>query len=306
MGKTILVLVMILIQIIAVIPAAPDVSHLDASKEYFYSDVSNGDGNQNKWAIFITAGGGPTYEHHEKRDRNDVKDLKSALINHGWQEDHILTLLEEEATENAILNESFEWLNGKGEEEDDLVFIYFSMHGTNHTIDEAPLDEPDGKDEIIFPWDKEYGGWNLDKFIVDDMLAEKFDLLHSQNIVIVFHTCHAGGMIDGASDFAKSGRVVLTSCDVNEGSIMLFLIKHWLFPYYLIHGLDGNADKNKDHWVSAEELFYYTEFPVALHSAFLYFLVSARIVPQHPQLYDGWPSEENNGAELNLINLERL
>ncbi len=306
MGKTILVLVMILIQIIAVIPVAPDVSPLDAPKEYFDSDVSNGDGNQNKWAIFITAGGGPSYEHHEKRDRNDVKDLKSELINHGWEEDHILTLLEEEATENAILNESFEWLNSKGEDEDDLVFFYFSMHGTNHTKDEPPLDEPDGKDEIIFPWDKEYGGWNMDTFIVDDVLAEKFDLLHSQNIVIVFHTCHAGGMIDGASDFAKSGRVVLTSCDVNEGSIMLFVIKHWLFPYYLIHGLDGNADKNKDHWVSAEELFYYTEFPVALHSAFLNFLVSARIVPQHPQLYDGWPSEENNGAELNLINLERL
>jgi len=82
MGKYILILVMISIQIIAVIPVAPDFSPLDASKEYFDSDVSIGDGNESKWAVFITAGGGPGYEHHEKRDRNDVEDFKSELINH--------------------------------------------------------------------------------------------------------------------------------------------------------------------------------------------------------------------------------
>ena len=303
MRKTIIILVIILIQIIAIIPVAPGISPLDSSKQYFNSNLYHGDSNENRWAVFITASGGPSYEHHEKRDRNDVKDLKSILIKHGWEEDHILTLLEEEATENAILNESFAWLNDKGEDEDDLIFVYFSMHGTNHTKDEPPFDEPDGKDEIIFPWDEEYGGWNLDKFIVDDVLAEKFDLLNSKNIVIVFHTCHAGGMIDGASDFAKSGRVVLTSCDVNEGSIMLFILKHWLFPYYLIRGLNGYADSDDDNWVSAEELLYYTELPVALRSTFLNFLVSVRIITQHPQIYDGWPSEGNNGEELKLINL---
>lgn len=265
----------------------------------------NGDGIENKWAVFITAGGGPSYEHHEKRDRNDVKELTRIFLEQEWKQDHILTLLEEEATEDAILRVPFEWLADNGEDEDDLVFFYFSMHGTNHTKDEPPLDEPDGKDEIIFPWDEGHGGWNMDTFIVDDVLAEKFHGVHSKNIMIVFHTCHSGGMIDGASDFAKSGRVVVTSCGVTEGSIMLFLIKHWLFPYYLIHGLEGHADRNDDNEVSAEEVYFYTELPVAIHSTFLNFLVSAKIVTQHPQMYDGWPSEENNDEELKLINLER-
>ena len=53
----------------------------------------NGDGIENKWAVFITAGGGPSYEHHEKRDRNDVKELTRIFLEQGWKQDHILTNL---------------------------------------------------------------------------------------------------------------------------------------------------------------------------------------------------------------------
>ena len=31
---------------------------------------------------------------------------------------------------------------------------------------------------------------------------------------------------------------------------------------------------------------------------------SRTLKTQHPQIYDGWPSEENNEEELNIINLE--
>ena len=299
MRKIICFFVVLLIQMVAVFPVVSIFLTLDESNRFLYSELSIGESEDNKWAVFITAGGGPSYEHHEKRDRNDVNKLKSILLNNGWNEDHILTILEDEATEEAILNQPFEWLDDAGE--DDLIFFYFSLHGTNHTHDVYPLDEPDGKDEIIFPWDEERGGWNIDKFIVDDVLAEKFDLLHSKNILIVFHTCHSGGMIDGTCDFAKSGRVVLTSCGVNEGSIMLLLIKHWLFPFYLIQGMNGDADGDNDNVLSAEELFFYTEEPVAFHSTLLNFLVSLRILTQHPQMYDGWPTDKDNSEELQLI-----
>ena len=258
-----------------------------------------------KWAVIIAASGGVTYGINELLDRNDVHKLLKVLTRNGWDDDHILLLLEEKATSKAILIDSFDWLKSVGEDEDDIILFYFCGHGYYHTTDEPPLDEPDGRDEIIHPWDPDFGGWNPDLFIIDDVLAEKFNTLKSKNIVIFMATCHAGGMIDGTSDLCKSGRVVLTSCDVNEASYGMRVPFHWIFPYFCIQGLKGNADFNDDNFVSAEELLPYVFDPVEKRAFILSFFHSGIPIgssAQHPQMYDGWPTDENNSEELVLIN----
>jgi hypothetical protein len=263
--------------------------------------------SQTKWAVFIASSGGATYWHHEILSNHDIRDLKRILLNHGWEQDHIRCFLEEEATEDAIMNTSFEWLNSNGADEDDLILYFFNMHGYYLSTDLPPIDEPDGKDDIICPWDPIANGFNIETYIVDDDLAARFKTLKSNNIVIIFDTCHSGGMIDGSSDLGCSGRVVLTSCDVDEASCMMFARLHWLFPYYLIQGLKGSADLNHDGFVSAEEALIYTKEPVALRSTIFnllfYILEPVSGLTQHPQLFDGWPSVENNTDELKLIGL---
>jgi len=256
-----------------------------------------------KWAVLIAAGGGFSYWLHEILERHDIRDLKQVLLTHGWERDHIRCFLEEEATADAILNTSFEWLNTNGADEDDIILYFFNMHGYYIPADLPPVDEPDGYDEIICPWDPTVNGWNIETYIVDDDLAARFNTLKSHNIVIIVDTCHAGGMIDGSSDLGCSGRVVLTSCDVNEASCMFFAALHWMFPYYLIQGLKGRADLNHDRFVSAEEALNYTKEPVAVRSTFFNNLFDTQQGTQHPQLYDGWPSEENNMEEFKLIEL---
>jgi len=263
--------------------------------------------SQTKWAVFIASSGGATYWHHKILSNHDIWDLKRILLDHGWEQDHIRCFLEEEATKDAIMNTSFEWLNSNGADEDDLILYFFNLHGYYLSTDLPPLDEPDGKDEFICPWDPIVNGFNIETYIVDDDLAARFKTLKSNNIVLIFDTCHSGGMIDGSSDLGCSGRVVLTSCDMNEASAMMFARLHWLFPYYLIQGLQGRAERNHDGFVSAEEALKYSEEPVALRAAIfnrlLYFLEPMQNLTQHPQLYDGWPSVENNTAELQLIEL---
>jgi hypothetical protein len=79
----------------------------------------------------------------------------------------------------------------------------------------------------------------------------------------------------------------------------------WRFPYYFTKGLNGRADKNNDNFVSAEETLSYAELPVMIRST-LYNLIRSRILEtQHPQIYDGWPTEENNEDELNIIDLAK-
>jgi parallel beta-helix repeat protein len=280
-----------------------------AKEPYPYQNISplnsNGDpyGIVTKWAVIIACSGGWTYERHEKRDRNDVRELKQILNKNGWDEDHIFSLMQEEATKEAILDDSFQWLKDNGEDEDDLIVFFFSGHGYYHTTDQPPLDEPDGRDEIINPWDPDMAGWNPDVVIVDDELSAKFDTLKSNNIVIIIHTCHAGGWIDGESDLCGSGRVVLVSCGVDEASCMMIYPIHWLFPYYLIQGLKGYADANNDKSITAEELLNYTIEPVQFRSKIYNWMTIGVANIQHPELYDGWPSENNNIEELTLIEL---
>jgi len=145
---------------------------------------------------------------------------------------------------------------------------------------------------------------NQNNNILDEELASAFDKIKSKNIVMIFETCYSGGMIDGSYDLRKSGRVILTSSKEDESSYPIFLLKSWLFPHYLINGLRGKADTNSDGYVSAEEAFNYAKIRTIRRStiyAFLLFIFHKSLLIQHPQIYDGWPSEENNKRELKLV-----
>jgi hypothetical protein len=259
------------------------------------------DGNTTKFAVLIACSGGVTYERHERRDRNDLRKLTTQLLQNGWIHDHILTLTEEQATTDAILTGTFNWLNDLDEDEDDLILFFFSGHGYYHTHDAPPIDEPDGVDEMIHPWDPDMAGWNWDVVITDDVLSARLNTLNSQKQFIIIHTCHAGGFLDGTADLKASGRVVHVACDVDEASCMMLFPIHWLYPYYLIQGMKGRADHNHNNIISAEELLHYTKLPVQIRSNINTWLQTRYFYTQHPLLFDGWPTIENNEQELPII-----
>lgn len=129
-------------------------------------------------------------------------------------------------------------------------------------------------------------GWNISTYIVDDDLTARFKTLKSNNIFLIIDTRHSEGMIDGSSDLGCSGRVVITSCNEDEASDMFLVQLHWLFPYYLIQGLKGNAYLNHDRFVSAYEAFKYCEELVAFRSTIFNRLFNKKAFTQHQQLYD--------------------
>ena len=167
--------------------------------------------------------------------------------------------------------------------------------------DQYPYDEPDNLDEFIMPFDCD---WETDdNCILDDELADAFDTLQSQNIAIVIESCHSGGMLDGTHDLKKPGRVVITGCDTTELGAPITLRLHWLSCYYLIKGLRGRADRNNDHWISLEEAYHYLRLPVIIRSTLFNLISYGYLLPQHPQFYDAWPTEEDNQEDLKIIQL---
>jgi hypothetical protein len=249
--------------------------------------------NEKLWAIIITAG-------EPKRDNNNAVDLLNILKNHGWKEDNIFYLKENEATKDAILSVP-DWLEANGAEEKDLILFYFSIHG-GRKEDTPPLDEPDNLDEFIisFKQDEE------NNHILDEELSIMFEEIQSKNLVIIFEACFSGGMIDGINDLKKTGRIVITSTKEDESSYPIFLSKSWLFPFYLIRGLRGKADINCDGYITVEESFNYAKFYTIKRSviyAYFLFIFHKALFIQHPQIYDGWPSEEDNEKEMILLKI---
>jgi len=256
------------------------------SEDHFSNDIEH-------WAVIVTVG-------ESTRDKKNSEELYRVLLNNGWNEENIYFLEEEHATKEAIL-EIPSFLNCQGLKGDDVVLFYFSMHGTRKK-DVYPFDEPDGKDEFLIAYKEDSN--DFDNTIIDEELASSFENIRSQNIVMIFETCYSGGMIDGGADLKKSGRVILTSSNADESSYPIFLLKSWLFPYYVLKGLNGRADLNSDNFISAEEIFNYAKIRTIRRStvyAFLLFIFHGSLLIQHPQIYDGWPSELYNKEELVLV-----
>jgi|GEM_PF-2447279 len=255
----------------------------------------SGDGTAVYRAVVVAAG-------EPRRDTRTVDDFCDALTVHGWQEDNIYRLQGETATREAILTEPFTWLQMQREDDDDVTLFFFSLHG-DQLSDREPLDEPDGLDEYVCPAD--YNPDDTATFLLDDDLSAAFAAVQSDSLAVVFETCHSGGMLDGTGDLRASGRVILTSCAADETSFPLFFNGRWLFPHYLTQGLRGPADRDGNGRVSAEEAYRYAEPPTVTRSTiiglFLFVLTPTPLLAQHPQLYDGWPSEADNAAQLDII-----
>lgn len=78
--------------------------------------------------------------------------------------------------------------------------------------------------------------------------------------------------------------MVLAACEEDKGSAEWPELQHAVFTYYVLQGLGGSADSNKDGKISAEELFSYA-------SPRVFEYMTERGEYQQPQLYDGIDGE---------------
>ena len=255
-----------------------------------------GDGDTKYWAIIAGYGANT---HQIPCVNKEIKKIDALLKRYNWNENQILVLQNEFTKKDDVMG-MFDWLITKGVDEDDVVLIFFSFHGS-HKQDTIPLDEPNQMDGFLVTFDFEFE--TLENGVLDDEFGAALDRILSENMVVIVESCHSGEMIDGSEDLCGDGRVVLTSCTEEELSFFLYRRVIGLFPYYMLKGMSGFADKNHNGWISAEELYQYTEIRTHVQSYVCSFLMHSLPYCQHPQLFDGWPQEYNNSSELEFIKL---
>lgn len=198
--------------------------------------------------------------------RRSAEIMHDLMLRHGDLDPRrTLLVCDEKATKANLQKLIAHWLPSVTEP-GDTVFLYYSGHAGQ--LDTGDRTEPDGKDEAIGPYDLEGGREGesreqaLARFqetnITDDTLARWLENLQGRHVVLVFDTCHSGGLVGGkgaikslldgeaarVKDIAQLNTIVLTSCAADEQSLFEGTRNQTMwFTYCLTEAIEAAAGK---------------------------------------------------------------
>lgn len=178
-------------------------------------------------------------------------------------------LLDNQATAMNMRDALFNWLRQAIEE--DVVVIYFAGHGSP--------DSPDTPQNLyLLPYDTRYDSIASTGFPMWDIETALKRFIKAKRVVVIADACHSGG-VGGSFDIARrstpeanristgiqnlstigEGIAVLSASDDKQFSAEgpKFGGGHGVFTYYLLEGLEGQADYNNDGQVTMGELIPY-------------------------------------------------
>ena len=213
--------------------------------------------------------------HNLNYARADAKAVYEVLIDPKlgrFNPKNVQLLLDSDATGKGIKTAICTVIPGRANEQD-TVYIYYAGHGAPVVI--PGTKSSDGFEKYLAPTDAEADNLRATGIPMED-IQKYFSWIDSKQVIFFIDSCYSGGLggrsfapqsetetraisftdeyLDG---FAGKGRCIVAACDVNELAIESSKLGHGLFTYYLVEGLKGAADTDKDGLVSIEELFIY-------------------------------------------------
>jgi len=180
-------------------------------------------------------------------------------------------LKDKQATGNRIKQSLFEWLGQVLEE--DIVIIFFAGHGSPQSPDKPG-------NLFLLPFDVEYGSVATTGFPMWDIETAFKRFIKSKKVVVIADACHSGGVgqsfdigrrAGGGSDVVPISSSLQALSKVGDGICILSASDdnqysqesqkwgggHGVFTYYLLKGIEGDADYSKDNRVSLGEIIPY-------------------------------------------------
>ncbi len=159
-------------------------------------------------------------------------------------DDNVACLIDEAATKKNILK-TMEKIFSKAGPNDMLVF-YFSGHGTKGAF---------------CPYDTESSYSSL---LQHSEIKAVFKRHKAKYKIVLSDACYSGSIYDGTptgSNSQNNGQdaniVIIMSSEPSETSLENPRIRQGAFSYYLLKGLRGAANRDKDNVITLNELFPY-------------------------------------------------
>lgn len=199
---------------------------------------------------------------------NDAREIYRVLTGPRtglFKPENVTVLMNEDATEKNI-KFKFDDMVQKAEQKEDMVFVFYAGHGFTY---------PNGTDTYWLTYDTMVGddeGNRIKSTAFSNLtLATKIIDIQANTIVFFIDACFSSGMvantaeIRGLESYLGTGKdyVIITSSQADQVSLESRRLKHGLFSYYLIKGLSGEADVNKDDFVDIEEIWPYMKLYIS-------------------------------------------
>ena len=232
---------------------------------------------RNQWAVIIGVG---KYEassipglQYTVPDAEAI--YKTLTTAGGFKKEHVLLLTDKSERKPTLRN--IKWalgtFLGRSAQKDDTVLIYFAGHGAPE-VDTRGI-ERDGLAKYLIPSDADPDDLYSTALPMDE-LQTIFGRIEAERVVVLLDACYSGSA--GGRTFAakktragavddlflerltrSKGRAIITASRPTEVSIELPELGHGIFTYYVVQGLKGAADLNRDGIVTLQELYEYLE-----------------------------------------------
>jgi hypothetical protein len=179
----------------------------------------------------------------------------------GIKQENIKLLLDDEADVSGILTAFQNWLPLKVRKGKTDVYVFYSGHG---------LPSPDGKSLFFLPV-----GANKD-FVAKTAISQQeivagLKAAQPKSVTMFIDSCYSGQIRTGETLLASARPVVLTVQETAYPPDFTVItasasdqiassspdLKHGIFSYYLMKGLEGDADENKDGTITIGKLQSY-------------------------------------------------
>ncbi len=205
----------------------------------------------NIWALVIGIG---NYDHmpvlqYTDDDAYQVYAFLKSPEGGAVLDNQIKLLIDENATKSNIEN-SLNFIVSNADK-NDVVFIYFAGHGLEGSF---------------VPYD--YDGYN--NLLMHKNILKILDKSRAKHKLLIADACHSGSMIAQRSPFksmlseyyldfekTRGGTALIMSSKENENSLEYSGMRQGVFSYFLIQGLRGEADFDKNGIVNVAEIFDY-------------------------------------------------
>jgi peptidoglycan/xylan/chitin deacetylase (PgdA/CDA1 family)/uncharacterized caspase-like protein len=197
---------------------------------------------------------------------NDAKAVRELLITRfGFAPDHIRTLLDGEATRDAIMAALGDDLaDGKKVSREDRVLVFFAGHGATRKL-------PSGKVQgYIIPVEADAKSFQSQAISMTNF-QDIADAIPAKHALFIMDACYSGlaltrgGAVAAGGDrrqywqeiTRRAARQMMTAGGADEQVADNGPGGHSIFTWTLLQGLQGKADMDKDGAITATELFSY-------------------------------------------------
>jgi hypothetical protein len=193
-----------------------------------------------------------------------------AMLKLGVPQNRIKTMINDGADETQFLLSIKTWLIRSIKQEQTDVYVFFAGHG---------LASDDGEQMYLLPYDGSPELLDRTAILRDELFTD-IASANPRSVTVFLDTCYSGStrgsemliaarpiLLKAKDSAIPEGFTVFTAAAGDETAKPLEEAKHGMFSYFLMKGMEGDADTNGDKQITAGELHAYVKSNVVQQSS---------------------------------------